>query len=312
MAFALFVAADRFGLKHYDVKLLNFFLQSATDATIPEHEHPHVVLRYGVGSHVFRLRMHPSTAQIAKLADYGTSVTRTDTDGQPVSLGQFTTLENTPPDYLILGNAAEQGYGHDCFGLGLCMFHLFTGHAPYEEILEEVFCPENLKGKLRKIWRQKSHDVIRSVMLDNDENGTEVEDQTLYNTIYRYLVLFGIPKKQFDSRKHGKVWYAINSTLLRSKGSKKTCSDVDIFNKDRKEFSLEYGSDKRIAHARQRLIGMDGAMELLLSLVSFNPKERATPLDVINSEFMRDLVEDGKVSYCENDILKSYTAYLAS
>merc|ERR1712194_321163 len=64
MAFALFVAADRFGLKHYDVKLLNFFLQSATDATIPEHEHPHVVLRYGVGSHVFR---------------------------------QFTTLENTPP-----------------------------------------------------------------------------------------------------------------------------------------------------------------------------------------------------------------------
>ena len=254
MAFALFVAADRFGLKHYDVKLLNFFLQSATDSSIPVREHPHVVLRYGVGSHVFRLRMHPSSAHIAKLADYGTSVMRTDTDGQPVSLGQFTTLENTPPDYLILGNAAEQGYGHDCFGLGLCMLHLFTGHAPYEEILEDVLCPENLKGKLRKIWRQKSHNVIRSVMFDNDENGTEVEDQTLYNTLYRYLVLFGIPENHFDSKNHGKVWNAINTTLLCPKGSRKKCPDTDVFNKDRKEFSLAVGSDERIAYARQRLL----------------------------------------------------------
>ena len=335
MAFALFVAADRFGLKHYDVKLLNFFLQSATDASIPERNHPDVVLRYGVGSHVFRLRMPPSSAYIAKLADYGTSVTRTDTDGQPVSLGQFTTLENTPPEYLILGNAAEQGYGHDNFGLGLCMLHLFTGHAPYEEILDKVICPDTLKGKLRKIWKQKSYSVICTVMFDNDQ---QIENQILYDTLYRYLVLFGIPEKRFNSEKHGKVWKAINDTLCR-KGSNKKCPDKDIFDKDRENFSLAIGSDERIACARQRLLvssvvqcvtvssllflyvihvsanfckGMDGAMELLLSLVSFDPKERATPLEVINSKFMYDLIEDGNALHCENVMVKSYTAYLTN
>lgn len=88
MAFALHVAGDRFGLKHYDVKLLNFLLQSAKDPAIPDEDHPHVVLRYGVGSHVFRLRMHQSAANIVKIADYGTSIMRTDTDGHPVSIGK--------------------------------------------------------------------------------------------------------------------------------------------------------------------------------------------------------------------------------
>lgn len=51
-------------------------------------------------------------------------------------------------------------------------------------------------------------------------------------------------------------------------------------------------------------------MELLLSLVSFDPKTRATPLDVINSRFMSALIEDNSVVHHEGDIVKSYTAYL--
>ena len=265
MAFALHVAGDRFGLKHYDVKLLNFLLQSARDHTIPDAEHPHVVLRYGVGSHVFRLRMDPSTALICKLADYGTSVMRSETDGQPVTIGQYTTLENAPPDFLILGNTAEQGHGHDCFGLGLCMLHLFTGHAPYEEILDEVVCPGNLKGKLRKIWKQKSHDVIQSAIFDEDEDGQEVEDETLFDTLYRYLVLFGIPEKQFGIKKHGQVWRAINSTLVQSKKAKsKKCPDVDTYTKDRKKFSLAEGNDSRIAEARRRLMVIQTVLDCIL------------------------------------------------
>lgn len=307
MAFSLHVASDRFGLKHYDVKLLNFFLQSALDPSIEVGSHPNVVLRYGVGSHVFRLRMDPNNAHIAKLADYGTSVLRSNADGQPVSLGQFTTLENTPPDYLILGNASEQGIGHDCFGLGLCMLHLFTGHGPYEEILDEVVCPDNFKAKLRKIWKSASHDVIRSVMLYDNEDGQEVEDDTLYNTLYRFLVLFGVPQRRFLSRKHGKVWRAIDATLLPPKAN--GCPDMAVFIRDQERFSLSEGSDGRIANARRRLEGMDGAMELLLSLVSFDPKKRATPLDVINSRFMSVLIEGDAVVDCEGDIVKSYTAY---
>ncbi len=50
-------------------------------------------------------------------------------------------------------------------------------------------------------------------------------------------------------------------------------------------------------------------MELLLSLVSFDAKTRATPLEVLNSRFMSDLIEDDSVFYSEEDIVKSYTAY---
>ena len=57
---------------------------------------------------------------------------------------------------------------------------------------------------------------------------------------------------------------------------------------------------------------MDGAMELLLSLVCFDPKTRAKPLDVINSRFMANLIEDDNGFYCEEDIVKSFTAYLAN
>jgi hypothetical protein len=53
-------------------------------------------------------------------------------------------------------------------------------------------------------------------------------------------------------------------------------------------------------------------MEVLLSLVSCDPKTRATPLDVINSRFMADLIEDDDSFYCEDDIVKSFTAYLTS
>lgn len=31
-----------------------------------------------------------------------------------------------------------QGYASDTFALALAAFHLFTGEAPYEEIMEEV------------------------------------------------------------------------------------------------------------------------------------------------------------------------------
>ena len=59
---------------------------------------------------------------------------------------------------------------------------------------------------------------------------------------------------------------------------------------------------------------MDGAMDLLLSLVCFDPSKRATPLDVINSRFMAALVEtaDDANTYDNNDIVKSYMSYLTN
>lgn len=271
IAFALHAAGDRYSMKHYDVKLLNIFLQDANAERSDTVDSSFTVLRYGIGSHVFALRMPTKQALIAKLADYGTANVQAESEGQPVNLAQFTTLENTPPEFLILGDAATQGYGHDCFGLGLCVLHLFTGHAPYEEILEDVRCPPTLKEKLERIWQDKrssGYDVIRTVVLadvdvDEDGNIDGEPDQVLYDTFYRYLVLFGIPEKKFKVKEHGKVWRAISSSLEntdRSRGrpcrkntARREAADAGRFARDQKKYSLSHGNNKYIARARGRL-----------------------------------------------------------
>eukprot|EP00980_Cylindrotheca_fusiformis_P029282 scaffold22800_cov204-Cylindrotheca_fusiformis.AAC.5 len=279
MAFSLHAAADRFSLKHYDVKLLNFFLQG-----IKTEKPGDVVMRYGLGEHTFALRSAPGEGVVAKLADYGTANIDSGSCGQPVTIAQFTTLENTPIDFLILGDAAHQGHGHDCFGLGLCMLHLFTGHAPYEEILEDVVCPQNLKNELRMLWENEEESdfsVIRSLILSDvytDEQGHIIEgepDEVLYDTLYRYLVLFGIPDISMSPR-GSKVLAAINKTLVGGKstarksklyGSKKNqLKDVQQYVRDRRKYSLACGSNRYISRARDGLESMEGGMDLLLSL----------------------------------------------
>ena len=266
MAFSLYAASSRYGMKHYDVKLLNFFLQSANDETIDSNRYPMTLLRYGLGDYIFSLRMPTTRAYVAKLADYGTADLQQDSNGNPVTLGQFTTLENSPPEQLILGDDAVQGFGHDMFGLGLCMLHLFTGDAPYEEILQGVCCPPALKKKLRHIWesgkKSSGFSVIRSVILsgvfeDDDGNTQGVADDTLYDTLYRFLVLFGIPKEKYKIKENGGVWKAIVSTLgdhdESVSNSRVKPADKDIFVRDRRLFSFSHGTDRRISRARETL-----------------------------------------------------------
>ena len=62
---------------------------------------------------------------------------------------QFTTLENTPPEFLICGSAARQAFSADTFPLGLATLHLLTGQEPYEELLVDVRCPAYLK----RVWQ---------------------------------------------------------------------------------------------------------------------------------------------------------------
>ena len=338
MAFSLHVAGDKFGLKHYDIKLLNFFLQNTNDRSVDESIHPYTVLRYGLGSHIFNLRTPTSRAVTAKLADFGTANTLAESNGQPVMINNFTTLENTPPDYMILGDAATQGHGHDSFGLGLCMLHLFTGESPYEEILESVRCPYNLKSKLAAIWeseKTKGYEVIRSVILGDiyeDEYGNVEgeKDETLYDTFYRYLVLFGLPKEKFQVRNGSRVWKAIEFCLgtipsssgpaSKSRRSKKVISckdkcrnglDSEQFEKDQRMFSLEKGTNAAIARARNTLMSMEGGMDLLLSLISFDPSKRFSALDVVNSVFMAPLRdENNPLDGNTHDKVYQYMSYL--
>jgi serine/threonine protein kinase len=227
---------------------------------------------------------------------------------------------------MILGDEACQGHGHDAWGLGLCMLHLFTGHAPYEEILEDIKCPAGLKKKLRQIWENENvagYDVIRSVVLSDvykDDSGNIIEgepDETLYDTLYRCLVLFGIPSDKFQQKKCPKVWQAISESLEStptSKGSrairKKHGSNASQFHRDSKKFSIRSGNNEYISRARKQLDAMDGGMDLLFHLCSFDPDKRASAMDVLNSSFMEELREPSSgAAYGVDDTVYSYTAF---
>lgn len=56
---------------------------------------------------------------------------------------------------------------------------------------------------------------------------------------------------------------------------------------------------------------MDGGMELMMSLVSFHPQQRASALDVLNSSFMAPLRETPGVTqlYNPDDTVYSYAAF---
>lgn len=323
IAFSLYAAADKFSVKHYDLKLLNIFVQRI-------HTDGDLVLRYGLGAHVFALRMPSSHAFLAKLADFGTANVSPASNGLPVTIAHFTTLENTPPDFMILGDDATQGHGHDNFGLGLCMLHLFTGFRPYEEILEDVTCPGNLKKRLCAIWEDESvegYSVIRSVILDSvvkDEDGHIVEgdpDETFYDTLYRFLVLFGIPKIQFQQKTCPRVWKAISDSLgpIKSTGRtrdgkpvrKKAGTDITQYNRDCKKYSIRAGNNKYIARARHALSSINGGLDLLQRLCAFDPKSRATAMEVLNSTFMEDFREaPGAAATYDSTTVHSFTSFV--
>jgi serine/threonine protein kinase len=265
IAFALHAGAEKFSLKHYDLKLLNVFLRRVNSAKNGE-----VVLRYGLGEHIFSLKAPKEDVVIAKLADYGTAKVDSTSNGQQVTIAQFTTLENTPPDFMILGDEARQGHSHDNFGLGLCMLHLFTGHAPYEEILEDVVCPPNFLNELRKVWENdddSDYTVVRSLVLSGvfkDDDGHILEgepDEVLYHTIYKFLVLFGIPDPSDQRVLDSKVMTAIKATLVtktnrskKGRNGRKARSDAQQFSRDRKKYSLSHGNNVYIARAREALM----------------------------------------------------------
>jgi serine/threonine protein kinase len=76
-------------------------------------------------------------------------------------------------------------------------------------------------------------------------------------------------------------------------------------------FSLERGTNAAIARARNTLMSMEGGMDLLFSLISFDPTKRFSALDVMNSAFMAPL-RDGNnpLDGNTNDKIYLYMSYL--
>ena len=123
-----------------------------------------------------------------QMLDYGSKVIGGVTPGKggqetlglPISMAQFTTLENVSPDFYILGANATQDFNADSFSLGLSFLHLLTGSMPYEEILEEVTCPPALIEVWRQTWGER-------MAVDNNNNNNNDDDRGLYVALKRIL-----------------------------------------------------------------------------------------------------------------------------
>jgi len=166
-------------LRHYDVKCLNFFCKLDDDLLTGQAGRVY----YSVGNDC-SVQLGEECKVLVKLADYGTADLSVENIGKAIDVCHFTTLENTPMDFLLFPDM-KQSFSSDMFSFGLALLHVLTGAAPYEEILESVKCPIAVMDAVSNVWEEgKDFDTLRCVLRDDDDN-------VLYHTIYRYIVLFG-------------------------------------------------------------------------------------------------------------------------
>ncbi|RYE85063.1 MAG: hypothetical protein EOO65_01120 [Methanosarcinales archaeon] len=197
MCFSLFVARERLALRHYDVKCLNFFLQSAESNanTAPGSSGLNGGLEYVIGSRRFQLPWSAAAAGaggaawLVKLADYGTCDMQPSTLGGPFKSYHFTTIDNAPPEFFIMGNQVVQAYATDTWALGLTLLHCLTGDCPYEEILASVKCPPRLHAVWRQLWSAHPQFSALGAVLDESNEASAPGGCDFANTLYRILVL---------------------------------------------------------------------------------------------------------------------------
>jgi len=332
MCFALYTCREQLSMRHYDVKLLNFF-STGPESLFPSHDElefdtdmmqldeTHTLgpcIDVGFGEHVYSLPLGsanaPLSQSIVKLADFGTSCVGSGTLSLPISAHQFTTLENTPPEYLFLGSHARECYSADTFCLGLSFFHLLAGEEPYEEHLKSVLCPVYLKGKLQKLWRtdksESQYNVIAEVIdsLDGDDC-TDV----LYDTFYRYMVMFDLDISAItrdndveDSEcdpsmespyppNNGVLCAAIDSLGLdegRMTGprSRLRRECIHKFQQDRAAWSLRRGTSDVMQRVRHNLSSLgEGSLDLLCMMVDLDASKRCSLHDALTSPLFHSL-----------------------
>ena len=281
MVYSLHVAQAELQLRHYDVKLLNFFLTTAEEL-VPPHKAAAtraVRLRYGVCGRCYAIEMDVEEPMLAMLADFGTADIAPDSFDEPIDTRHFTTLENAPPDFLLAGAHARQDFAADSFSLALCLVHMLTGHAPYEEVLAPLRCPPELRDALEHIWNDGADGQYAPVAQQLEAD----EEHVLCDTLYRYLAMFGtdsltaeraeregdggaIPPPVVDVR-GSPAWQAVLRWLGSGSGSGR-------FARDQQQWSLFGGKQKVIAEARRRMAALPGCEELLRGLASFDPGRR--------------------------------------
>ena len=105
MIASLAVGQSEMKLRHYDVKLLNFFLKSidASGGDDVGKADSVNIASYVFGDKTYNVTAPRERPYLIKLADYGTADISPETLGSEITMAQFTTFENVAPDFYILG-----------------------------------------------------------------------------------------------------------------------------------------------------------------------------------------------------------------
>ena len=270
MVLSLYVASQGLELVHYDVKLLNFLLQETAGSG----------QKYSLPWGTFFIPALNGSHFIVKLNDFGTA--ELNQKGE-ISVGQFTTLENTPAFYLLEPNPIR-GSQSDVWCLGLCLLHMLTGRVPYEEWMEECRCPAGFSTLVKSYWKSKSSEfcALRKV-LEDDEN------DVLALTLYRQLVLWfriDMASDLIDSA----LWKRLHSILTRdSIRSKKDRAIRESFENDAKHYSWLYGDHPLLCKARACCQRIPGVESVLLNLIQFNWRRQMSFEDLLKDEMFHML-----------------------
>mmetsp|Transcript_19851 Transcript_19851/g.50151 ORF Transcript_19851/g.50151 Transcript_19851/m.50151 type:complete len:158 (+) Transcript_19851:1-474(+) len=146
--------------------------------------------------------------------------------------------------------------------------------------MEEVVCPAPLRKALGAVWaKEPEFSVIRQVA-EHDE------DFVLHNTLYRFVVLWGL--KHFAEAFEGSpVMDVLENVLgLDAKGRSAAKARAQ-FEADAAKFALLKGTDPYFSRAWARLHEMhDDAAEILMGLLLVDPATRIVDYSDIASHTM--------------------------
>ena len=326
MCYALYSCRVELDLRHYDIKLLNFFAtnglslfsqsssayRALTRPGLTTDQDKCINIRVGLGQSIYSLIINSQNNDLIKLADFGTSLIGMKGLGQSITIEQFTTLENTPVEFLLLGSDARQSYSSDTFCLGLAFLHLMTGYEPYEELLKDVHCPEYLRDRLKAYYDTNDstspYYIISELMACVDTTSTDdaaQEYDVLYDTLYRYLVLFGFGYKMDVIYHNNVIFQTLYDALVVTSNTASTALEFESlrqcrrqWQKDRQCWSIHFGVNPVMIHLRQRFSQLgNGSMALLESMVNFDPSRRCSMLEALHHPIFNCFLEDQVNNY---------------
>lgn len=212
---------------------------------------------------------------------------------------------------------SSSSFNADTFSLGLSFLHLVTGHAPYEELLEHVRCPPALQQALERIWVTSDttspyfviSEVLRSLEVMSDTNNSADADETvmavLYDTLYRYIVLLGLPNADLFtigdvSAFRNPVVCAVLDVLDQGM-NENADADVQIatmkYIGDSKIWNISTGNHSILKVARNKLAQVSPEAELWLRrMLCYDPLHRYNRQAYLYTRFECDTIFSTDVS----------------